>query len=110
ARPAARSGPSRRTCPGRPSPAAGATGSPAWPPSALLPGPGLQRGSQGLAQRGVHEVVADVGVDRRGAIGLVTDIDLDEPAVNAIFGQMTDIRIPDLMRVLSSRDGTSATV
>ena len=99
ARPAGRTGQWWRTCPGSPSPGAGSSGSPV---SAVidrsllsLGALGVERRGQRLAQRRVHEVVADMGVDRGRAVGLVAHLALEEPAVKSVLGEMADIRVPD---------------
>jgi hypothetical protein len=52
----------------------------------------LERRREGLAQRRAHEIVADVRVDGRRAVALVADLDLDEPAVYPVLGQVRDGR------------------
>lgn len=42
-------------------------------------------------QGSVHEVVADVRVDGQGAVALMADLLLDEPAVDSVLGQMRDV-------------------
>jgi hypothetical protein len=51
---------------------------------------GAEGRSQRLVQRGIHEVAAHMRIHSRRTIRLVTHIDLDEAAVNAIFGEVTD--------------------
>src|SRR5260221_12468071 len=94
-RQAARAGRWWRTCRGRPSPAAGASGSPACAPSALLTVAArrVEGRADRLAQCGVHEVGADVGVDGRRGVAAVPYLLLDEPAVRAVLSQRGDIGV-----------------
>jgi hypothetical protein len=54
-------------------------------------GPVAEGRGQRLVKCGIHEVAAHMRVNSRRAIRLVTHIDLDEAAVNAIFGEVADI-------------------
>src|SRR5262249_57638284 len=84
-----------RTCRGRPSPAAGASGNPACAPSPLLTVAArrVEGRADRLAERGVHEIGADVGVDRRRSVAAMPHLLLDEPAVRAVLGQVGDLRM-----------------
>ena len=74
--PAVRSGRWWRTCRARPSPAAGATVVEFAAISSPSSAPGGRRRTPGqrLAQRGVHEVAADVGVDRGRGVAAVPNL------------------------------------
>src|SRR6266536_1936767 len=108
----ARSGRWWRTCRGRPSPAAGSTGSRAFVPSPLPPArqrlrahaPRVEGWGQRLAQRRIHEVAADMRVDRRGGVTAVPDLLLDEPPVDPVLGQMRHIRVPSFRTRRVQRD------
>src|SRR6202034_887798 len=106
-----RSGRWWRTCRGRPSPAAGATGSPASPPWSPSPvACRAERGRQRPAQRRVHVVVADVGVNRRRRVALVSYLLLDEPALHPVLGEVADVGMPCRMRGQGLREAEGVPV
>jgi hypothetical protein len=50
----------------------------------------VERRSNRLTQRGIHEIGADMGVDRGRGVTAVPDLFLDEPAIGTVLGQMGD--------------------
>jgi hypothetical protein len=61
---------------------------------------GTERRRECPAQRGVHEVVADVRVNSRRAVRLVPDLALDESPVDPVLSQVRDVRY--LLLILKS--------
>ena len=53
---------------------------------------------QRLAQCGVHEVAADMGIDRGRGIAAMPHCLLDEPPVHPVFGQVSHPRVPQAVR------------
>jgi hypothetical protein len=59
--------------------------------SALLPALRcvvVERWTQGLTQRGVHEIARHVGVDGRGSIAAMPNGLLNKPPINPVLGQV----------------------
>src|SRR5450759_2831298 len=63
----------------------------------------IERRAECLAQRGVYEVTADVGVDRGRGVTAMPDLLLQEPTVDPVLGQVGHVGMPQRVQRELSR-------